>query len=237
MTLPQRELIVVMPVYNEADCIASVINDWHAMLVELNIDFEILVLNDGSTDSTATQLERFVDESRVRVETRSNAGHGPTILRGYRDAVSRATWVFQCDSDNEMSPDAFPKLWNRREKFDAVFGFRAGRAQNAARRFLSGGSRVVIKTLFGRGVRDVNVPYRLMRAAVIRPIVEAIPDETFAPNIIISGVLSRRRARITNLPVAHQGRRTGTASLSSTKVWKVAAKSLWQTLRFRMPKV
>jgi hypothetical protein len=77
---------------------------------------------------------------------------------------SRATWVFQCDSDDEMSPDAFPKLWNRREKYDAVFGFRAGRAQNAARRFLSGGSRCGDKNAVRRGVRDVNVPYRLMRA-------------------------------------------------------------------------
>ena len=236
MILPQRELVVVMPVYNEADCIAPVVEQWRAMLSELAIDFEILVLNDGSTDSTQTQLERFVDEPRVRVETHANAGHGPTILRGYRDAVGRSKWVFQCDSDDEMSPDAFPKLWNRREKYDAIFGFRAGRAQNAARKFLSGGSRIVVKSLFGRGVRDVNVPYRLMRASVLKPIVSAIPDETFAPNIIISGVLSRRRAKLANLPVAHEGRRTGTASLSSMKVWRVAAKSLWQTLWFRMPR-
>ncbi len=230
-----RELIVVMPIYNEAECIGAVLDDWSAALSELNINFEIVALNDGSTDETAKVLSAYENDDRITVINKPNSGHGPTILQGYRDAVERADWVFQIDSDDEMKPRAFPNFWKRRDKYDAIFGVRVAREQDSARRFLSAGSRATIKFLYGRGVRDVNVPYRLLRASVLKPIVAAIPDETFAPNILISGVLGKRRRRVLNLPVLHENRVTGTGSLTNAKVWKVAARALGQTLRFRMP--
>lgn len=230
-----RELIVVMPVYNEAECIGAVLDDWRAALSDLKINFEILALNDGSKDQTAAVLSAYENDARITVINKANSGHGPTILQGYRDAATRADWVFQIDSDDEMKPRAFPNFWKRRDKYDAIFGVRVAREQDSARRFLSAGSRATIKFLYGRGVRDVNVPYRLMRAKVLAPIVAAIPDDTFAPNILISGVLGKRRRRVLNLPVLHENRVTGTGSLTSSKVWKVAARALGQTLRFRMP--
>ena len=231
-----RELIVVMPVYNEAECIGAVIDDWSAALQQLNINFEIIALNDGSKDDTAKVLAAYAADARVTIVNKANSGHGPTILQGYRDAVQRAEWVFQIDSDDEMKPRAFPNFWRRRDKYDAIFGVRVAREQDSARRFLSAGSRATVKFLYGRGVRDVNVPYRLMRARVLKPIVAAIPDDTFAPNILISGVLGKRRRRVLNLPVLHENRKTGTGSLTNSKVWKVAARALGQTVRFRMPR-
>ena len=231
-----RELIVVMPVYNEAECIGAVLDDWSATLSNLNVDFEIIALNDGSKDDTANVLVAYQDDERVTVVNKANSGHGPTILQGYRDAIERADWVFQVDSDDEMKPRAFANFWSRRDKYDAIFGVRVAREQDSARRFLSAGSRATVKFLYGRGVRDVNVPYRLMRARVLKPIVAAIPDDTFAPNILISGVLGKRRRRVLNLPVLHENRKTGTGSLTNSKVWKVAARALMQTVRFRMPR-
>jgi dolichol-phosphate mannosyltransferase len=232
----ERELILVMPVYNEAECIVPVINEWRDELSRLKIDFEMIVLNDGSKDETAQVLEIFTDDERIKIINKANSGHGPTILKGYREAVERAEWVFQVDSDDEMKPASFHELWSRRADYDGLFGFRHNREQESARKFLSGGSRVVIRLLFEGGVKDVNTPYRLLRSEVLMPIVAAIPDDTFAPNIIISGVLSKQKKRIFNFPVPHEGRKTGTISLTNSKVWKVALKSFRQTLMFRMPK-
>ncbi|PQV64366.1 Glycosyl transferase family 2 [Abditibacterium utsteinense] len=229
------DLMLVMPVYNEEACIEGVVASWRDKLSEMQLDFALLILNDGSKDQTARALECFQNDARIRVINKANSGHGPTILQGYRIAVEAADWVFQCDSDDEMKPESFPKLWAKREKYDALFGTRALREQEPARRLLSAGSRAVVRLFFGRGVRDVNTPYRLMRSKVFRPIVLAIPDDTFAPNILISGVLSKRRARIHNALVPHENRKTGEVSLTSAKVWKVAAKSLRQTLSFKMP--
>ena len=134
-----RELIVVMPVYNEAECIGAVIQDWHAALSDLKINFEIIALNDGSKDDTAQVLSVYANDERVTVINKANEGHGPTILQGYREAVARANWVFQVDSDDEMKPRAFPNFWRRRAKYDAIFGVRIAREQDSARRFLSAG--------------------------------------------------------------------------------------------------
>ncbi len=230
--LAHRELILVMPVYNEAECIVAVVRKWRDAFERLAIDFELLLLNDGSKDDTARELERFENDPHVRVVNKTNSGHGPTILRGYREAVARADWVFQVDSDDEMGPEPFGEFWKRRDRYDALFGIRWHREQDGARRVLSAGSRVLVGLMFGRGVRDVNVPYRLMRASKLAPIVAAIPEDTFAPNLLISGVLGRERHRVTNRNVLHENRKTGTASLDSRKLGRIALLSGRQTLAF-----
>lgn len=228
----RRELILVMPVYNEAECVAGVVEKWRDTFAHLSINAELLVLNDGSKDGTAQTLAQFEDDAHVTVINKANSGHGPTILQGYRQAVKRADWVFQVDSDDEMQPDQFAEFWKRRDKYDAIFGVRWHREQDAGRRVLSAGSRVVVRSLFGRGVHDVNVPYRLMRADKLAPIVAAIPDDTFAPNLMISGVFGRTPRRVTNRNVLHENRKTGTVSLKSSKLWKIALKSARQTTAF-----
>jgi glycosyltransferase involved in cell wall biosynthesis len=227
------DLALVMPVYNEADCIAAVVRSWRDELSNLDLSFKILVFNDGSKDDTARALQEFYGDEHIEVVHKKNSGHGPTILLGYKRAVQIAHWVFQCDSDDEMKPAHFAALWNRRDDFDALFGVRDGREQNAGRKLISAVSRATVAALFGKGVRDVNVPYRLMRSSWLAPIVRRIPPRTFAPNIIISGSLAKSGARLHNQPVPHEGRRTGTASIVKWKLWRAAARSFFQTLRCR----
>ncbi len=222
-----------MPVYNEAECIAKVVASWRYELAALRIDFRMIVLNDGSRDGTAEALAAFAGDSRIEIVNKPNAGHGPTILMGYRKAAAIANWVFQCDSDDEMPADHFRRLWARREQFDAVIGIRAGRSQGLGRKLISKVSRLAVWMLYGRGVADVNVPYRLIRAEVLAPLVERIPSDTFAPNVIISGALARGRCRIANVPVPHQGRRTGTVSIMKWKLWRSAFLAFRQTIRCR----
>lgn len=227
------DLAVVMPVYNEADCIAAVVSDWLKTLRELDLRFKLYVLNDGSKDSTWQMLQQFRDEPEVELINKPNSGHGPTILMGYRRASEEALWVFQVDSDNEMSPSSFQRFWKAREQYDFIAGTRDGREQAAGRKFISFCSRAVIRILFAGGVTDVNVPYRLMRSEVLKPIVVRVPDDTFAPNVIISGAVAARRARVANFAVPHEGRKTGTVSIVKWKLWRCAAKAAIQTLTFR----
>jgi dolichol-phosphate mannosyltransferase len=227
------DLAVVMPVYNEQDCIVEVVQSWLDALTALNLNFQLLVLNDGSKDQTAQALQTFSDDQRVRIIHKRNSGHGPTILVGYHQAVELAPWVFQCDSDDEMKPDHFAAMWAKRDDYDALFGMRDGREQNAGRKIISAVSRLTVQMLFGSGVRDVNVPYRLMRSEFLRPIIRQIPAKTFAPNVIIAGALAKAGLRIYNHPVPHEGRRTGTASIVKWKLWRAAMRSFGQTLQCR----
>jgi len=226
-------LALVMPVYNEEACIVAVVEAWHTELTRLGIDFRMIVLNDGSRDETAARLTRFAGSDRIQVVNKENSGHGPTILQGYRLAVEQAEWVFQVDSDDEMGAASFEKLWAARERYAALFGFRSGRQQGVGRRLISAVSRYAVHLLFGKGVVDVNTPYRLVRSSILKNIVALIPDDTFAPNILISGMLAALRQPVLNVPVPHEGRKTGQVSIVKWRLWKAAVSSLLQTVRFR----
>jgi len=223
------DLVIVMPVYNEEDCIAHCIQSWIDALSKLSIRFQLIVLNDGSTDGTASKLKEF-SQSEVYVLNKDNEGHGPTILHGYNKAVKAASWVFQCDSDQEISPIYFSKLWENREQYDALFGVRVNRQQGIIRRCVSMTSQFVIKIIYGHCVRDVNTPYRLMRSGLLKDIISQIPSNTLAPNIIIAGVLSKDKFSIYELPVVSELRKTGASSLTSSTLFSFTCKALCQTL-------
>ncbi len=227
--LNELDLAVVMPVYNEEECISDVVSSWLNVLDKAAIHFHLLVIDDGSGDDSAARLSLFAQDERVTIIRKRNTGHGPTILLGYRHGMAIADWVFQVDSDGEMPPESFPELWRRRERYDALFGFRAGRKQGIGRWLISRCSRLAIACLYGSQVRDVNVPYRLIRANLLRHIVPLIPEDTFAPNLIISGALSRMNCRLHNHPVPHCGRQTGCTSIRNWQLWKAALKALIQT--------
>lgn len=226
----RSSLALVMPVYNEEACIAGVVESWYGALSSLGMDFRMIILNDGSTDGTRAVLSRFAANDRIEIINKANSGHGPTILAGYRKAVNLSEWVFQCDSDDEIQPDHFSHLWEQRSGYDALFGVRDGRRQNLGRKIISACSRSAVRILFGDGVLDVNVPYRLIRADLLGQIIRRIPPQTFAPNVIISGALAGAGLRIYNYPVPCEGRKTGKVSITSRQLWRVAFGALWQTL-------
>lgn len=85
------QLLVVLPVYNEQAAIEAVVSQWFGMLDQQVDDFVMLVIDDGSEDSTMDLLERLCDDLGPRLEVRSrpNRGHGQTCVEGYREAVLR----------------------------------------------------------------------------------------------------------------------------------------------------
>jgi dolichol-phosphate mannosyltransferase len=234
MIMNIHELALVMPVYNEDACIEAVIDAWYAELSRLGIDFRMIVLNDGSRDNTEARLSHFAGNEQIQVINKENSGHGRTILQGYRLAVAQAEWVFQVDSDDEMGAAHFEGLWKAREGYAALFGFRSGRQQNVGRKLISSISRLAVEMLFGRGIVDVNTPFRLIRSRLLKEIVAMIPVNTFAPNILISGVLAASNQPLLNIPVPHEGRKTGQVSIVKWRLWKAAACSLMQTAVFRI---
>jgi glycosyltransferase involved in cell wall biosynthesis len=227
------EMSLIMPVYNEEGCILDVIKKWYKVLSSLEIEFIMIILNDGSYDRTMQILSRLTNEERIEIINKENSGHGPTILLGYRKAVKIANWVFQCDSDDEITPDYFPILWKKRAEFDALFGTRTRRKQNLSRGFISFCSRATVRFLFGKGVTDVNIPYRLIKSEILKYIIDQIPRNTFAPNIIISGVISKAKMKIYEIPVKHENRRTGRVSIIKWKLWECSIRSFLQTLHCR----
>lgn len=224
-----------MPVYNEEDAIAQVLEKWVTKLDSMSFEhaWQIHVYNDGSRDSTAEILKICAARhpEKIIVHEKNNSGHGPTILQGYRENASRAQWLFQTDSDDEMGPDEFPGLWEQRRDYDFLAGYRKGRKQNLSRKMITLTSRLCIRCLYGKTIRDVNVPYRLMRTEAFRDIYDRIPPDTFAPNIIISGLAARQKIPFFEMDVPYRARKTGTVSIRNWKLWKSAVRAFFQTCK------
>jgi dolichol-phosphate mannosyltransferase len=224
---------VVMPVYNEEGVIAEVISKCTAMLSRVVERFEIHAYNDGSRDQTLSILHRLKETNpHLVVYDKPNSGHGPTVLKGYREACE-AEWIFQMDSDDELGPEPFETLWKQREEYDFLIGRRIGRYQPLARQIMTHVSRLLIALLYGRGVYDVNCPYRLMRSEPFRACFFSLPEHTFAPNLIVTGYAVMKGMACFEIDVPFQGRRTGEVSIKKWRLMKAAVTSLWQTVRYR----
>jgi len=228
-----KDVTVVMPVYNEEACISDVIDDWKTALEKLQITYTLLILNDGSRDKTADRLATYEGDPAVTVINKGNSGHGPTILTGYHLAVQSSEWVFQVDSDNEMQAGHFQKLWQERTGCAAVFGIRSARDQALPRRIVSLISRMAVNLCYGRGVQDVNCPFRLMRSDILRQLLQRIPPDTFAPNVAIAGLFVLKGQPVKNIAVPHSNRQTGEVSIKKWKLFKAAMKSFLQTISIR----
>ena len=227
------ELKIIIPVYNEEDAIETVIKDWSDTLSSLKINFKICAFNDGSKDDTSKILHELKSKyPNLVVTDKPNSGHGPTILKGYRDNLD-VDWLFQVDSDDELRANEFEKFWKAREEFDFLIGKRIHRESPLPRIVTTQISRMVVKLFYGTKVKDVNAPFRLMRVATFKDDIVRIPTDTFAPNLIIAGLASLRKMRVKQFDVRHHERETGEVSIKKWSLFKAAFKSFLQTIKFR----
>ena len=231
-----KDLAVVIPVYNEEEAIGSVLDKWVAALDKLGMDYTINPYNDGSKDGSWQVIQEKQKQypGKIVGHDKANSGHGPTILRGYRDAAAAGyEWIFQIDSDDEMGPEGFAGLWENRDRYDFLAGTRDGRRQALPRKIISAVSRVSVRLFYGHGgIWDVNTPYRLMRAEAFQDVFRAIPSDTFAPNVIISGMAAKLKLRCFEEKVPQHDRTTGEVSIKKWKLLKAAVRSFIQAILF-----
>ena len=231
MTKLLKDVAVVIPVFNEEKLIGECINEWLNVLDSVNLNYEILIIDDGSSDATISIVERYGDNQNIQLIIKQNEGHGPTILAGYKRAVGIAEWVFQADSDNEISPNQFSALWSRRQGQDAVIAWRQGRNQTTVRRLVTFFARVTTKVLFRCHLRDVNIPFRLIRSETLTILLEKIPSDTFAPNIALSGALSLMNYQVEECPVIFSERIVGESSLSNLGAVRKGGRALLELVK------
>nr|NQU91856.1 glycosyltransferase family 2 protein [Bacteroidota bacterium] len=227
------DLIVVIPVYNEAEIVEHVIMSWVKKLKSLEIHFQIRAYNDGSKDHSLKVLQQVkMNPPFLVITNKENSGHGPTILQGYRESM-HAEWVLQVDSDNEINPDCFDEFWKIRHDHDFLIGIRKNRQSTFVRKLISAFSRITITALFGCSPLDANCPFRLMRSDTFEDIIKNIPENMLVPNLIISGEACSGKMRVAELPVNFTYRKTGTPSLKYAGLVRMVSKSFSQAIIYK----
>ena len=183
-----EKLAIVMPVYNEEECVGQVFEEWLPVLDSLNINYCFYAYDDGSKDKTLEILKLYESQNsgKVKAISHANKGHGQTCVEGYKLALKEGChYVLQIDSDGQCDASFFESFW--KERLNApVFGFRATREDGNTRWWIS---RIVsLVGLLGTGtwVKDANVPYRLIRSKQLISIIDQIPPDFHLANILIS---------------------------------------------------
>ena len=227
------DLIVVMPAYNEGECIEAVAMEWLGILNV--IEGKLLVINDGSEDATRNILDGIAEkDQRLIVIHGTNSGHGPAILSSYRKALEfQADFVFQTDSDDQIGATEFWKLWRRRSEASLVLGMRSNRSDAPYRLLITRILEVVNLIFFGMRIRDPNVPFRLFRTDVLQQLLPLIPRDVFAPNIFLSLIAARLPRGIVQVPVQHVRRHSGSESLCFWTFLCKCTRSAVELLKFR----
>jgi glycosyltransferase involved in cell wall biosynthesis len=223
---------VVLPAFNEQDCIRDACIEW--LSVAEAHSGKVIVIDDGSTDSTPAILDALAAaHPALFVLHQPNAGHGPTVLRCYREALSTgAEWVFQVDSDRQFLPDDFALLWERRGQAGFLIGGRANRNDRPSRIVLSRLHRRLVRFLFGVDVADPNSPFRLIRASLLARLLDYVPGDAFAPNVMLA-ILARRGGSLLELQVRHLPRLTGRTFIRGFRTLRMGLAWGGDLFRFR----
>jgi glycosyltransferase involved in cell wall biosynthesis len=158
------KISVIAPAFNEQDCLPLLVRAIHDAMQPTGFRFEILLVDDASTDDTAGVIRRLMEEHpEVRPVThRINCGQSAAIASGFREA--RGDIMVTLDADMQNPPSEIPRLLAElTPETDAVCGVRRKRNDNFIRRISSRVANVSRDWITGVPVRDAGCGMRVIR--------------------------------------------------------------------------
>lgn len=206
---PRRPSIsAFFPAYNDEGSIAEMVNRTLALLPRFADDYEVIVVNDGSRDSTAAILDDLARRhSRVRIiHHPRNRGYGGALRTGFSSATKDL--VFYTDGDGQYDVNELERLVPLMTKdVDVVNGYKIKRSDNKRRVLLGGVYKRLARMLFHLPIRDVDCDFRLMRRQVIQGIELTSTSGVVCTEMVYK--LHRAGCRFTETPVNHLPRLHG----------------------------
>ena len=220
----------IVPAYNEAATITRVLDQ----VVELDLDKQVIVVDDGSTDGTAEVVERWQDgRSDAMLIRKPNGGKGSAI-RAAIPHIAADIVVIQ-DADMEYDPGEVPALIEPivTGAADVVFGSRlsGGKPQRAylfwhlvGNRFLS----LLTNVLYNTTLSDMETGYKAFRADVLKSL--DLREDDFGIEPEITAKVCKRKLRIYELPISYYGR---THDEGKKITWRDGFRAIWVLVRVR----
>ncbi len=177
-------LSVIVPAFNEEENIVPLAEEIIAALTALPGGFELIIVDDASTDSTARVLEQFSHPCLRRVFHRINCGQSAAVASGFQAA--RGAWVATLDGDGQNDPADLPAMLAQAEKegVDCVTGVRRKRQDTFIRRFSSRVANGFRNWITGDQVSDSGCGIRVVRRAALREIPVFNGMHRFLPTLL-----------------------------------------------------
>jgi glycosyltransferase involved in cell wall biosynthesis len=228
-TKDYRKLSVIVPVFDERNTVVEIVRRMRQ--VELPVDLEIVIVDDGSTDGTRDVLRQLAD-STVRVINHDvNRGKGSAIRSGLAHVTGDLVLVQ--DADLEYDPEDWPKLLSPilRGKAQVVYGSRfTGERRNMlflhwiGNRFLS----LVTNVLYNTTLSDMETCYKLFDRALLDGITLRAERFEFEPEV--TAKMLKRGIRIYEVPISYTGREFDEGKKIT---WRDGFIALWTLVKYR----
>ncbi|MBV8951918.1 MAG: glycosyltransferase family 2 protein [Actinobacteria bacterium] len=224
-----KRLSVIVPVYNERNTLPEIVRRMRS--VELPIDHEVVLVDDGSTDGTRALLPQLVDSTVHVVKHEQNRGKGAAIRTGLQNATGDVVLIQ--DADLEYDPDEWPKLLAPLLKGRArvVYGSRftgEGRAMPVSswlgNRLLVGATNVLYNTTLS----DIETGYKVFDRQFLDQLTLTADGFDFEPEV--TARVLRSRERIYEVPISYTGRER---EEGKSFTWRDGALALWVLVKCR----
>jgi glycosyltransferase involved in cell wall biosynthesis len=215
---PSLKLSVVVPFYNEEDNVEEMHRRLREVLDRTGETYELIFIDDGSTDRTGTLLREIYkkDENVVLLKLRRNFGQTPALQAGFDHA--RGEIIISMDGDLQHDPAEIPQfLAKMDEGYDIVSGWRKDRKDNAIlRKFPSWVANRMMKNLVKVPIHDFGTTFKAYRREVVQSIRLYGELHRFIPALI-----SREGFKITELPISNIVRLHGKSKYGLSRVRRV----------------
>lgn len=237
MSTPAPQLSLVIPVYNEAGNILPLVSSSVRTLDAIGRPYEVILVNDGSTDATADEIaeasRQWPPVRELRME--KNSGQAIALLTGLRAA--QGEYLLMMDGDGQNDPRDYPALLELVEsgQVDLACGWRVDRHDSTLRRIMSRVANVVRRALLNDGVHDSGCQLRVMRREVRDAFFPMELMQSFIPALAVAAGF-----RVGELPVRHHARAYGDSKYGFRRLlWRPAVAMFglkWKILRGRIPR-
>ena len=202
-----QSLTVFFPAYDEEEIIEKTVLDASRIVPGLAQDYEIIVVDDGSTDRTAEIVERIAaQDRRVRVVRHGrNRGYGAALRTGFANA--RLEHVFLSDADGQFDLSELAGCLGLLARAPVVIGYRIGRSDPPHRFFIAWTYRFIIRLVFGLRARDIDCAFKLFEREVLSGLALESDGAFISSELLIK--LKRRGVPFVEYGVHHYPRTTG----------------------------
>ena len=217
MTAQQLRISILIPMLNEEANIERLFGRLFPVLDELGETYEVVAIDDGSTDRTL-EILHAAEEHRPQLRVLSfarNFGQHAAVMAGFE--ASTGEWMITIDADLQNPPEEIPKLVAAfREGHDLVNTYRNGRRDTFFRRAASRITNGIVRRFSGITLKDFGCMLRGYHRDIVEPMMRRKEFRTFIPALAM--LYARRPVEI---PVAHSEREHGASSYSLLKLFSL----------------
>ena len=224
------KLSILMPVYNEADTVQSVIK--RVLDVSFPCPIELVVVDDASSDGTSAIIDGMYDERLIKLRHPVNRGKGAAV----RTAAAAATgdYVMPFDADLEYQPEEIPKVLEPvlRGEAEVVYGSRTFGSHSAYSFWYVMGNKGVTTAaniLFNSYISDLETCFKLMPLKFYRSL--NIRSDGFGMEAEITGKLLARQIRPFEVPITYRAR---SREAGKKITWRDGVQAVWILIRIRL---